>query len=207
MAEEEKIELDEKPSKKKGLPMIVILLLVAAISGGGGIAVYKFILAPKGKAKTETAAPVTEEKKGEEAAKAEGGSETPPPSGEVKQEGEAVPATATAEGQAQVAVLSLKEFIVNLNDPIGRRYLKTEIKLELNMKAAAAKIQGDELILSRLRDIIFLILSSKSYEDLRSITGKLTLKEEIVAKSNEVLSPVFGKNIVSNCYFTDFVVQ
>ena len=207
MAEEEKIELDEKPSKKKGLPMIVILLLVAAISGGGGIAVYKFILAPKGKAKAETAAPVTEEKKGEEAAKAEGGSETPPPSGEVKQEGEAVPATATAEGQAQVAVLSLKEFIVNLNDPIGRRYLKTEIKLELNMKAAAAKIQGDELILSRLRDIIFLILSSKSYEDLRSITGKLTLKEEIVAKSNEVLSPVFGKNIVSNSYFTDFVVQ
>ena len=63
MAEEEKIELDEKPSKKKGLPMIVILLLVAAISGGGGIAVYKFILAPKGKAKAETAAPVTEEKK------------------------------------------------------------------------------------------------------------------------------------------------
>ena len=206
MAEEEKIELDEKPSKKKGLPMIVILLLVAAISGGGGIAVYKFILAPKGKAKAETAAPVTEEKKGEEAAKAEGGAETPPPAGEVKQEGESAPAT-TTEGQAQVAVLSLKEFIVNLNDPIGRRYLKTEIKLELNMKAAAAKIQGDELILSRLRDIIFLILSSKSYEDLRSITGKLTLKEEIVAKSNEVLSPVFGKNIVSNCYFTDFVVQ
>ena len=206
MAEEEKIELDEKPSKKKGLPMIVILLLVAAISGGGGIAVYKFILAPKGKAKTETAAPAAEEKKGEEAAKTEGGAETPPPAGEVKQEGESVPAT-TAEGQAQVAVLSLKEFIVNLNDPIGRRYLKTEIKLELNMKDAAAKIQGDELILSRLRDIIFLILSSKSYEDLRSITGKLTLKEEIVAKSNEVLSPVFGKNIVSNCYFTDFVVQ
>lgn len=206
MAEEEKIELDEKPSKKKGLPMIVILLLVAAISGGGGIAVYKFILAPKGKAKTETAAPAAEEKKGEEAAKTEGGAETPPPAGEVKQEGESVPAT-TAEVQAQVAVLSLKEFIVNLNDPIGRRYLKTEIKLELNMKDAAAKIQGDELILSRLRDIIFLILSSKSYEDLRSITGKLTLKEEIVAKSNEVLSPVFGKNIVSNCYFTDFVVQ
>lgn len=206
MAEEEKIELDEKPSKKKGLPMIVILLLVAAISGGGGIAVYKFILAPKGKAKTETAAPAAEEKKGEEAVKTEGGAETPPPAGEVKQEGESAPAT-TAEGQAQVAVLSLKEFIVNLNDPIGRRYLKTEIKLELNMKAAAAKIQGDELILSRLRDIIFLILSSKSYEDLRSITGKLTLKEEIVAKSNEVLSPVFGKNIVSNCYFTDFVVQ
>ena len=206
MAEEEKIELDEKPSKKKGLPMIVILLLVAAISGGGGIAVYKFILAPKGKAKTETAAPAAEEKKGEEAAKTEGGAETPPPAGEVKQEGESAPATA-AEGQAQVAVLSLKEFIVNLNDPIGRRYLKTEIKLELNMKDAAAKIQSDELILSRLRDIIFLILSSKSYEDLRSITGKLTLKEEIVAKSNEVLSPVFGKNIVSNCYFTDFVVQ
>ena len=206
MAEEEKIELDEKPSKKKGLPMIVILLLVAAISGGGGIAVYKFILAPKGKAKTETAAPAAEEKKGEEAAKTEGGAETPPPAGEVKQEGESAPAT-TPAGQAQVAVLSLKEFIVNLNDPIGRRYLKTEIKLELNMKAAAAKIQGDELILSRLRDIIFLILSSKSYEDLRSITGKLTLKEEIVAKSNEVLSPVFGKNIVSNCYFTAFVVQ
>lgn len=186
--------------------MIVILLLVAAISGGG-IAVYKFILAPKGRPRPKQLLPPTEEKKGEEAVKTEGGARHLPPQEELKQEGESAPAT-TAEGQAQVAVLSLKEFIVNLNDPIGRRYLpKTEIKLELNMKAAAAKIQGDELILSRLRDIIFLILSSKSYEDLKGITGKLTLKEEIVAKSNEVLSPVFGKNIVSNCYFTDFVVQ
>ncbi len=201
MGEEEKIDLDEKGGKK-GFP-IMLILIVALVSAGITFAVVKFVLTPKAPVQqTETANP---EKKVEKKAKENNGKE-------VKAEdssgaNDAVDLATEDTGEASRGILSLNEFIVNLNDPIGRRYIKINMKLELAKKEYEDKIRSDELLIPQIRDVIFLIISSKSYDDLRTVSGKLTLKQEIISKVNEVLSKKFGEDVVTNCFFTDFVIQ
>jgi len=203
MGEEEKIDLEEKGGGKKGSP-IMLILIVALLSAGITFAVVKFLLAPKPPA-NQTEVKKDEGKKVEETTK-----ENTKKTEEEKQNADNGEVTDLAEGgdtTTQKGVLSLNEFIVNLNDPIGRRYIKVNLKLELSKKEYEDKIRSDELLIPQIRDVIFLILSSKSYDDLRTVSGKLTLKQEIIAKVNEVLNKRFGEDVVTNCFFTDFVIQ
>ena len=97
-------------------------------------------------------------------------------------------------------VVPLKQFIVNLVSNDGRRYLKTEMQLELS---------GDELMEEAIskepmaRDVIIRTLSSKTYEEISTEQGKMRLKEEIIGNLNAKL--VDGE--VVNVYFVKFVVQ
>ncbi len=199
MGEEEKIDLDEKGGKK-GFP-IVLILIVAILSAGITFAVVKFVLTPK--------APVQETEKAESGKKVEKKAPEEKASETKAEDNSTNEAVDLAEDTGETArgVLSLNEFIVNLNDPIGRRYIKINMKLELAKKEYEDKIRSDELLIPQIRDVIFLIISSKSYDDLRTVSGKLTLKQEIIAKVNEVLSKKFGEDVVTNCFFTDFVIQ
>ncbi len=201
MGEEEKIEMEE--GKKKGLPMIVIIILVALIAFGGGIAVYKFVLAPKQEPpKTEEtqAQEDTSQAQKEETKKEEKSSEQAVEDLSKEGEGENL-------GVEQPGILPLESFIVNLNDPIGRRYLKLTLKLELKKKEYEDKIRGDDLLMSKIRDTIFLILSSKTYDELRTVSGKISLKQEIITKVNEVIKDSFDEDPITNCFFTEFVIQ
>ncbi len=204
MGEEEKIDLGEKEGKK-GISLIMVIIIVL-LSFGGGIAVYKFFLAPK-----QPPVEKTDVKNGENKVVK---------SGDTTQKTDAQDNTSAKEttgedetdlakdnGETQKGILSLNEFIVNLNDPIGRRYMKVMLKLELSKKEYEDKIRTNELLIPKIRDVIFLILSSKTFEELKTVSGKLSLKQEIIAKVNEVLNKEFGEDIITNCYFIDFVIQ
>ncbi len=208
MGEEEKIDLGEKEGKK-GISLILVIIIVI-LSFVGGIAVYKFLLAPKTppvqqtEAKNQTGEKNVDNKK-----------QTENKQGKTEEQGKTENGN-TAENGTDLAkdttenkrgMLSLNEFIVNLNDPIGRRYMKVVLKLELSKKEYEDKIRTNELLIPQIRDVIFLILSSKTYEELKTVSGKLSLKQEIIAKVNEVLNKEFGEDVVLNCYFTDFVIQ
>ncbi len=203
MGEEEKFEVEESGGKK-GLPMIVVILVVAILAFGGGIAVYKFFLSPK---------PQQDAKQGETQTKAEEGEKAAEEKkAEEKTSEQAIEDLSKAEGDAgteiqQAGILPLEPFIVNLNDPIGRRYLKLTLKLELRKKEYEDKIRGDDLLMSKIRDTIFLILSSKTYDELRTVSGKLSLKQEIITKVNSVISSSFDEEPVTGCFFTEFVIQ
>lgn len=95
---------------------------------------------------------------------------------------------------------TMETFVVNLNDPGGKRYLKTNIALEY-----VTEEMGEELKhrLPQLRDLILLLLSSKSLDDIQTVDGKLSLRRELVQRINQVLTT--GK--IRNLYFTEFVVQ
>lgn len=95
---------------------------------------------------------------------------------------------------------SLDPFVVNLIDYNGRRYLKTEIDLELENDKMTAEIERK---VPFIRNIIINVLSSKTFKDISSIEGKDSLRREIVYRVNRALSG--GK--VKNVYFKDFVVQ
>lgn len=95
---------------------------------------------------------------------------------------------------------TMETFVVNLNDPGGKRYLKTNIALEY-----ITVEMGDELKhrLPQLRDVILLLLSSKGLDDVQTVDGKIELRRELIQRINQVLTT--GK--IRNLYFTEFVIQ
>lgn len=178
-------EEGEDGEKKKGggLKKIIIIVLALVILGGGGYFAYTMFFA---------------------------GGDEPPPAAKPAQ-GEAKPGE--AQGQAgqptgdkaaadnpEASVYPLDPFIVNLSDPTGNRYLKVKLALDLSSKALADEVQKK---IPRIRDAVLLLLSSKSFNEIASVEGKLKLRSELLHRINQALT----KGRVSTLYFTDFVVQ
>lgn len=112
---------------------------------------------------------------------------------------------ATSEtGKAQAAALgplySLDTFIVNLADDGRSRYLRVTMDLELAESMDAGKLTQR---LSQVRDSILMILPSKQFDDIAGMEGKIALRDEILAKLNSL----FVNDVVTNIFFTEFVVQ
>ena len=112
----------------------------------------------------------------------------------------------TTEAENQQALPSLgtlyplDTFIVNLADDGGKRYLRVTMDLELSEGVGVDEM---EQRLPQMRDSILMVLPSKGFEDIRTIEGKISLRNEIVANINGI----FGKKSITNIYFTEFVVQ
>jgi flagellar FliL protein len=107
---------------------------------------------------------------------------------------------ATGEKKEIGPTYSLGSFIVNLNDPVRRSYLK--VRAELELRDAKFTTEVDER-LPQLRDSIILLLSSKSFEEISSMEGKMRLRQEILGE----LSRHLGEGRLATIFFTEFVVQ
>lgn len=97
-------------------------------------------------------------------------------------------------------IYALDPFIVNLNEPLGKRYLKVKVEFELDKEELQPEMDQR---LAQLRDGILTLLSSKSYKDISDLSGKYQLRAEILGMVNGYLQS--GK--VKNVYFTEFIVQ
>jgi flagellar FliL protein len=109
------------------------------------------------------------------------------------------------------------ERVVNLADPGGFRYLKTEIVLEVIVEGVdPTNLRGESLLAARdelgidmeplepqLHDVITLLLSSKTVEDVSTPEGKSALKAELL----DALGEVIGEERLLDLYFTQFVIQ
>lgn len=98
------------------------------------------------------------------------------------------------------AVATLDPFIVNLMDNSGTRYLKLTINLEFTDNYGPGEVTSQA---ARIRDSLIILLSSKSYADIGTVEGKYQMRDEIVARVNEMLK----KSKVKTVFFTDFVIQ
>jgi len=96
----------------------------------------------------------------------------------------------------------LDPFIVNLMDKprSGKRYLKVTMILEIGR-------QEQTMILDRykpqLTDTILILLSSKTFDEISTMEGKLELKRALLSRINQILGDV----VASRIYFKEFVVQ
>jgi flagellar FliL protein len=97
-------------------------------------------------------------------------------------------------------LFSLQTFIVNLADQDRSRYLRVSMDLELADSADANTINER---LSQVRDSILMILPSRQFVEIASMEGKIALRDEIIAR----LNGLFNKKVVTNIFFTEFVVQ
>ena len=175
MADEEKKGQEQEEGKKKGgfLKIIIIALIGMIIGGAGGFFAFKMFFA-----------------------------KTPPPkpdnASQTAQKAQAAPVA--PKKNEILPMVDLDPFIVNLADKDTRRYLKVKMSLEVSDKKVEEEVKKR---MPEIRDIITLLLSSKTYADLSTIDGKLALKAAIVNRLNSII--VSGR--VTNVYFTEFVVQ
>lgn len=197
MAEEikETPEVEVSPKKKKGIPMVAIIAGVAVLALGGGLLVGK-ILGGKGGSKPNSPA-VTQPKEANKEAAA-GAEKTPGTGKEV---------AAAGENGNKAGLLDLEEFTVNLIDPFGRRYANLLISLEIESRDLVAKIKADELLIPKIRDQIFSIISAKTKDDMTSVAGKIALKEEIMIRVNEIIKQSLSVEPVKSVLFNKFLIQ
>ena len=94
----------------------------------------------------------------------------------------------------------MDQFIVNLYNEGSSRYLKSTINFELSVAELSVEMDTKKPL---IRDIVIKTLSAKTYEEISTIRGKESLKDELAMKVNQVLSD--GQ--VNNLFFTDFVIQ
>jgi len=94
----------------------------------------------------------------------------------------------------------LDNFIVNLLSDSGRRFLKTQINLEMDSEDLAAELDSKVPV---IRDIIIRVLTSKTLEEISTAKGKDKLKDALVNQLNMRLQD--GE--INNLYFTEFVIQ
>ena len=120
---------------------------------------------------------------------------------------EAKEAEEAAEAEENIGPLyRLDTLIVNLADHGGKRYLRTTMELELKPNE---EIDNSEVVeeiekrLPQLRDTILMVLPTKLYADISTTTGKISLRDELIAK----LNPLLKKGKIVKIYFTEFVVQ
>ena len=166
--------------KKKGgkLKWIIIIVLVLGLLGGGGFFAYKKFFAGK---KTAPSTEKEAKSSGKEGKKGE------------KKEGEKTP-------KLQAKLVSLPTILVNLADPLGKRYLKISIEIEVKGKDPEKLVEKD---MPMIKDALIMLLSSKTYDDLSTLEKKYKLKLEIAQRLNQI----FGKPLVTNVFFTQFLIQ
>ena len=97
-------------------------------------------------------------------------------------------------------IFTMDPFVVNLNEPGGKRYLKSKIELEFVDEGVRLELDSR---LPQLRDVILMHLSSKALDEIQSVDGKIELKNALIKRINQVLKQ--GK--IRNLYFTQFVIQ
>ena len=98
-------------------------------------------------------------------------------------------------------MVDIPSFISNILDKNGgTRYLKAAITLEADNAGTAAEIKER---LPQIKDAILMVVSNKTFDDLRDLQGKMQLRAELLGRINGILKT--GQ--VTNIYFTDFVVQ
>ncbi len=170
MAKKDALPVEEEKKKGGKVKWVVLLLVLLLLAGGGGAA-YWFLMGPGAVSEDDPL-----EQEGDQAARQEARTEFVP------------------------EIVTLDPFVVNLADPLGRRFLRMTLDVEVLNRAAIADVQRNN---SRIRDAVILLLAGKSFTDLASMEGKITLKNQIVERLNQIV----GGGRVTNVYFTEFVVQ
>jgi flagellar FliL protein len=159
--------------KKGGAPMMAILgafMLVVLLALGG----FFFMMQSQAKAMQEALA---------EARK--GAPTTPAP---------------PEKTQGEACYYDLDEFLVNLANPGGGRYLRATLSFRFHNEALREAIKKEQ---PQIRDAAIAVLTSRTTEELASEDGKEKLKKDLIAHIAKIL-PDAG---VDGVFIQSFTIQ
>jgi flagellar FliL protein len=106
----------------------------------------------------------------------------------------------TAPAKAGGVAVSMPVFTTNLADPLGQRFIRLTIDIEVADVKAVEELTRQN---ARARDSILLLLSSKTYADIATTESKLMLKSEITDRLNAIV----GAGKVYQVFITDLIIQ
>jgi flagellar FliL protein len=186
MANEEAppVSEDAAVGSKSKLPLIAVIVAGIAVGAGSGVMIVGPIFSRKFAAAAIVASADSAGAGSEE--KAAGGGE---------HEGGKPGAAAAAP-----PVLLLENMVLNPAGSGGARYLLMSVAIECKDQ------KGVETLTLRdpeLRDVILSMLGRKSIEELSDVGQREAIKTEV----STAISERFGKNIVKQLYFPQFVLQ
>jgi flagellar FliL protein len=171
------------------IPLIAAIVIAPALSW----AVGQFVLMPQ--LKKQLSAPIDPH-----AATAEhGAAEAPAAEGEAKggkEGGHGKKGEAGGNGGSY----EFENVVVNLAGTMGTRYLKTAFLVTGTDKSLRAAFEANK---PKMVDITINVLSSLSLTDLEEAGAKNIIREKLIGAYNQA----FGKKLVDQVYFSDFVVQ
>ena len=97
-------------------------------------------------------------------------------------------------------LVPMETFLVNLAGTRGNKLVKINMELEVDGPKVEDEIEKRK---PQIRDIIIILLSSKTYDQVTTKEGKESLRDEVKETVNSFL--IKGK--IKKVYFTDFIVN
>jgi flagellar FliL protein len=116
----------------------------------------------------------------------------------IKGEHEAQAEEAKETGNFVKEMIRLEPFVVNLAGSRGRRLARVTMEFEVENEKVKDEIEGRS---AQIRDIIIIILSSKTYESLADKAGKDALRDEV----RDTVSGFLTKGKIKKVYFTELL--
>jgi len=172
------------------IPLIAAIVIAPALSW----AVGQFVLMPQ--LKKQLSAPIDPHAATVEHGAAEAPAEGEAKGGKEEKGGKGKKGEAASNG----ATYEFENVVVNLAGTMGTRYLKTAFLVTGTDKSLRAAFEANK---PKMVDITINVLSSLSLADLEEAGAKNLIREKLIGAYNQA----FGKKLVDQVYFSDFVVQ
>jgi flagellar FliL protein len=103
-----------------------------------------------------------------------------------------------AESKAEVYLVS--NLLVNPTGTGGTRYLSASVGLQVTSPVSLEKLRLRDL---QVRDLLILVLSSRTVEELTDSKSREQMRKEILGRLNQLL----GGDQLTAVYFVDYVLQ
>ena len=95
-------------------------------------------------------------------------------------------------------------FVVNLNNKSGITFLQVNAQFKVNKPDNKAHLTTH---MPAIQHTMVMLLSEKSSEDVRTVSGKEKLRKEALEALQKMFSEKVGDPVIDEVYFTGFIVQ
>lgn len=163
---------EEQPKKKGGKLKWIIILVVLLALGGGAFFMKDTIMGMLGMGDP------TEETAAEEVSAKE----------------------RAAAPDFQGEMTAVDPFVANLNDPLGKRYIKLGLEVELIDKPAVEDFTKSNI---KIKNMLLILLGSKKPQEMLGPKNQIRLQQEIVDRINQII----GEGKVLHIYFSTYILQ
>lgn len=115
------------------------------------------------------------------------------------------PDQAAHEAAKPPVFIVVEPFTVNLTPgDAGDQYLQIALTVQV---ADQAQVERIKLYMPQVRSRILMLLSSKKASEISSVEGKKKLSDDIIAQLKLPFAPQSAPQVVSDVFFTSFVIQ
>ncbi len=202
---------DEAQSKKKKpLLLIIVAVVVLALGGGGAFFFLKRGKAAEGETgeKEKKEEKATKDKKKKHAEDDEEDEEEVAAEEHPEKGAEGSPAKAKfsikrlnlPDDKEVKKVIEMQPFIVNLADKGEDHYLRLTVSIGIG---ETKEEKPDPLLITRVRNAMLAVLTTKTSEEVLTEQGKATLRKELLKAARAAVE----EPTIEAIYVTDFIVQ